>query len=102
MARPRTSSKRKPVRPVGKRKRRQLKTEDEARLIYRDPEFLLQFLSPRGKIRARRQTGLSRRQQARLAREVKVARELAILPYVGEDRRGDGEERPRRRRDDDR
>lgn len=102
MARPRTASKRKPARPIAKRKRRQLKAEDEARIIYRDPEFLMQFLSPRGKLRARRQTGLSRRQQARLAREVKRARELAILPYVGDDRRGDGEDRPRRRRDEER
>jgi len=103
MARPRTTAKRKSTRLTGGKrpKRRQLKPEDEARIIYRDPEFLGQFLSPRGKIRARRQTGLSRRQQARLAREVKRAREVALLPYVGEERRGD-DDRPRRRRDDDR
>ncbi len=51
------------------------------RLTYRDPDFLSQFLRDDSRIRSRRQTGLSRCQQARLARAVKVARELALIPY---------------------
>jgi small subunit ribosomal protein S18 len=39
------------------------------------------FLTARGKIKPRSQTGLSRRDQRRLGREVKRARELALLPY---------------------
>jgi small subunit ribosomal protein S18 len=42
------------------------------------------FISDRGKIRSRRVTGLSRRHQEQLALAVKRARELALLPYVGE------------------
>lgn len=42
------------------------------------------FLSDRGKTRSRRVTGLSRRHQKQLAVAVKRARELALLPYVGE------------------
>jgi small subunit ribosomal protein S18 len=77
-------------------RRRRLTEEERARLRYNDPEFLGLFLSSRGRIRPRRQTGLSRRDQDRLARAVKLARELALLPYVadappakaGERRRG--------------
>ena len=42
------------------------------------------FISDRGKTRSRRVTGLSRRHQKQLASAVKRARELALLPYVGE------------------
>ena len=42
------------------------------------------FLSDRGKVRSRRVTGLSRKHQEQLAVAVKRARELALLPYVGE------------------
>ena len=42
------------------------------------------FLSDRGKVRSRRVTGLSRQHQRQLAVAVKRAREIALLPYVGE------------------
>ncbi|WP_457039700.1 30S ribosomal protein S18 [Geodermatophilus sp. SYSU D01106] len=48
---------------------------------YRDVELLRTFLSDRGKIRARRVTGLSAQQQRRVARAVATAREMALLPY---------------------
>lgn len=51
------------------------------RLTYRDLDFLSQFLQRDGRIKSRRQTGLSRAQQAWLARAVTIARELALLPY---------------------
>lgn len=56
--------------------------EELAKISYLDPEYLKQFLTSRGRIRSRRQTGLPRRDQARMAREIKRARELALLPYV--------------------
>jgi len=62
-------------------RRRQLSADDQARLIYREADFLRQFLTERGKIKSRATTGLSRRDQVRMARAVKVARELALLPY---------------------
>ncbi|HNJ80971.1 MAG TPA: 30S ribosomal protein S18 [Methanoregulaceae archaeon] len=72
------------------------------KISYLDPENLKQFLTSRGRIRSRRQTGLPRRDQARLAREIKRARELALLPYVvPEAESSTGRGRGRRRRDDD-
>jgi small subunit ribosomal protein S18 len=51
---------------------------------YKDLNTMRRFLSDRGKVRSRRVTGLSRRHQEQLALAVKRARELALLPYVGE------------------
>jgi small subunit ribosomal protein S18 len=51
---------------------------------YKDLTLMRRFLSDRGKTRSRRVTGLSRRHQQQLALAVKRARELALLPYVGE------------------
>jgi small subunit ribosomal protein S18 len=51
---------------------------------YKDINLLRRFLSDRGKTRSRRVTGLSRKHQQQLALAVKRARELALLPYVGE------------------
>jgi small subunit ribosomal protein S18 len=51
---------------------------------YKDLATLRRFISDRGKTRSRRVTGLSRRHQKQLAVAVKRARELALLPYVGE------------------
>jgi small subunit ribosomal protein S18 len=51
---------------------------------YKDLTTLRRFLSDRGKVRSRRVTGLSRKHQRQLAGAVKRARELALLPYVGE------------------
>ena len=51
---------------------------------YKDLNTLRRFISDRGKIRSRRVTGLSRRHQRQLALAVKRAREVALLPYVGE------------------
>jgi small subunit ribosomal protein S18 len=51
---------------------------------YKDLNLLRRFISDRGKTRSRRVTGLSRKHQQQLALAVKRARELALLPYVGE------------------
>ncbi|MGF1470268.1 MAG: 30S ribosomal protein S18 [Rubrobacteraceae bacterium] len=49
---------------------------------YKDVNTLRRFVSDRGKIRARRVTGLSPQQQREVAIAVKRAREMALLPYV--------------------
>ncbi len=49
---------------------------------YKDPEFLKKFLNEQGKILPRRVTGTSLKYQRRLARAIKRARQLALLPYV--------------------
>ena len=56
---------------------------------YKDVEGLRRFVSEKGKIRSRRITGACRRHQAQIARAVKRARELALLPYVAESAGGD-------------
>jgi small subunit ribosomal protein S18 len=72
---------------------------------YKDINALRKFISDRGKIRSRRITGACRRHQNQIATAVKRARELALLPYVGDTResRDDREDRGRGRdRDRDR
>ncbi|WP_329399625.1 30S ribosomal protein S18 [Streptomyces lydicus] len=49
---------------------------------YKDTDLLRKFLSDRGKIRSRRVTRVTAQQQRRLARAVKTAREMALLPYA--------------------
>ena len=51
---------------------------------YKDVEGLRRFISEKGKLRSRRITGACRRHQSQIARAVKRARELALLPYVAE------------------
>ncbi|WP_345962747.1 30S ribosomal protein S18 [Streptomyces sp. BRB040] len=48
---------------------------------YKDTELLRKFLSDRGKIRSRRVTRVTSQQQRQLARAIKNAREMALLPY---------------------
>ena len=49
---------------------------------YKDPEFLKKLLNEQGKILPRRITGTSMKYQKKVARAVKRARHLALLPYV--------------------
>lgn len=49
---------------------------------YKDPEFLKKFLNEQGKILPRRITGTSLKFQRKVARAIKRARSLALLPYV--------------------
>ncbi|MBW8093229.1 MULTISPECIES: 30S ribosomal protein S18 [Streptomyces] len=48
---------------------------------YKDTDLLRKFISDRGKIRSRRVTRVTRQQQRLLARAIKNAREMALLPY---------------------
>ncbi len=49
---------------------------------YKDTSLLRKFISDRGKIRARRVTGVSSQQQRQIAKAIKNAREMALLPYT--------------------
>jgi small subunit ribosomal protein S18 len=49
---------------------------------YKDTDLLRKFISDRGKIRSRRVTRVTVRQQRQLARAIKNAREMALLPYA--------------------
>ncbi len=50
---------------------------------YKDYERLRRYVNPQGKILPRRRTGLSARNQRLLARAIKRARHLALLPIAG-------------------
>ena len=50
---------------------------------YKDYERLRRYVNPQGKILPRRRTGLSARNQRLLARAIKRARHLALLPMAG-------------------
>ena len=51
---------------------------------YKDVELLKKFISPSGKIAPRRLTGTCAKSQRQLARAIKNARYMALLPYIGE------------------
>lgn len=67
-------------RPI-KKKTSILNTENVAWIDYKDVNLLRRFMSERAKIRARRVTGNDQQQQAAVARAIKLAREMALLPY---------------------
>ncbi|MDT3396501.1 30S ribosomal protein S18 [Streptomyces sp. B1866] len=48
---------------------------------YKNTDLLRKFISDRGKIRSRRVTRVTVQQQRQLARAIKNAREMALLPY---------------------
>ncbi|SFK56424.1 30S ribosomal protein S18 [Streptomyces pini] len=48
---------------------------------YKDTDLLRKFVSDRGKIRSRRVTRVTAQQQRQLARAIRNAREMALLPY---------------------
>lgn len=50
---------------------------------YKDIGTLKEFLTERGKIRSRRQTSTCAQHQRQLAKAVKRARHIALLPFVG-------------------
>ncbi|MDA1330280.1 MAG: 30S ribosomal protein S18 [Chloroflexi bacterium] len=54
------------------------------KIDYKDVDLLKRFLSPEGKIRPRRQTGVNASNQRKLARAIKRARHIALLPYTDE------------------
>ena len=49
---------------------------------WKDWEELKMFTSPRGRILARRQTGVCAKHQRKLAKAIKRARFLGLLPFV--------------------
>lgn len=51
---------------------------------YKNIDLLKRFVNESGKIRPRRQTGTCARHQRALAKEIKKARHIALLPFSGE------------------
>ncbi len=65
-----------------KKKTSVLVIEDVEYIDYKDVDLLQRFMSDRGKIRNRRVAGNTLQQQREVANAVKVAREMALLPYA--------------------
>lgn len=58
-------------------------TEDKTfKIDYKDPKTLARFISERGRILPRRMTGLTAMHQRQVARAIKRAQYLALMPYV--------------------
>ncbi len=103
----------KPVRTKNKDNARRAKkkislliTERVEYVDWKDVNLLRRFMSDRAKIRARRVSGNNAQQQAEIAKAIKNAREMALLPYASRvtQTRGpkrDGERGGRRERDRD-
>ncbi|OXM45744.1 30S ribosomal protein S18 [Amycolatopsis thailandensis] len=64
-----------------KRKTNLLHANKITEVDWKDADLLRKFISDRGKIRARRVTGLTPQQQKQVATAIKNAREMALLPY---------------------
>lgn len=86
-----------------------LLTEKVEYVDWKDVNLLRRFMSDRAKVRARRVTGNDAQQQRAIAKAIKNAREMALLPYTSRvttqrgrrrDSDGDDERRPRGDRPD--
>ncbi|MCY4537047.1 MAG: 30S ribosomal protein S18 [Chloroflexi bacterium] len=70
-------------RPGGRRRRGKTSYCPKGKCFdYKDLDTISRYVSESGKIKPRRQTGNCSRCQRELAREIKRARHLALLPYV--------------------
>ena len=63
-------------------KQRRITKQQIENATYKDVKLLEKFVSDRGKIRSSLITGITKQEQAKVARLIKVARELALLPYL--------------------
>ena len=78
-----TDPRRKPTRNSKLDKLAPVKFMKVGIIDYKDVATLRKFVSDRGKIRSRRITGVSVQEQRLIARAVKNAREMALMPYAG-------------------
>lgn len=67
-----------------RRKQCPFTAEGVKEIDYKDIDTLSQFITERGKIIPRRITGVSFHHQKMLAKAIKIARHMALLPFVGE------------------
>ena len=70
-----------PHQGAPRKKQNLLAREGLSSVDWKDAALLRKFISDRGKIRARRVTGLNPQQQRQVATAIKNAREMALLPY---------------------
>ena len=74
---------RKNHKDAGRKKKVSVLTTEKVEYVdYKDVNLLKRFVSDRSKVRARRVTGNDTQQQAEVARAIKNAREMALMPYA--------------------
>ena len=54
----------------------------DMKLNYKNPDILINYITERGKIIPRRISGVCSKHQRELAREIKKARTIALLPFT--------------------
>lgn len=79
-----TSRKRPPLSAQTRKRNCYFCREKVDEVDYKNLNQLRRYISEKGKIRSRRITGACRRHQVQVGVAVKRAREMALLPYVGE------------------
>jgi small subunit ribosomal protein S18 len=70
-----------PRRPYQRRRPRQLVPDY---VDWKDVDFLRQFVPERGKIMPRRISGITAKDQRRIAQAIKRARSMSMLPFVAD------------------
>jgi len=80
----RLKKKKKKKRRPGKRKVCYFTKHGLVAIDYKDEDLLRRFITERGKIAPRRNTGTTAKYQRLLATAIKRARHLALLPFVKE------------------
>ena len=74
---------------IGDRPRRTLQRRRPRQMVpdyldWKDVDLLRQFVPERGKIMPRRISGISAKDQRRIAKAIKRARSMAMLPFVAD------------------
>jgi len=59
-------------------------TDKNLVIDYKNVELLSRYINETGKIRPRRQTGACAKHQREIAKAIKNARHLALLPFAGD------------------
>lgn len=75
------------MRPRGRKPRRKVCdfcVNKIAYIDYKDVNRLRRYINERGKIMPRRMSGVCAEHQRTLAKAIKTARQVALLPYVAE------------------
>ncbi|HOV32084.1 MAG TPA: 30S ribosomal protein S18 [Candidatus Hydrogenedens sp.] len=76
--------KRKKKRRIYKKRISRLTIERIVYIDYKDTNLLRHYITERGKIIPRRITGATAKQQRMLTKAIKLARQIALLPFVAE------------------
>lgn len=84
MFKPKTGVKKKKKRVVSRNKVCRLTVDRVEYIDYKDVTMLKHYVTERGKIIPRRITGATAKHQRMLTRAIKLARQIALLPFVAD------------------